>query len=83
MSINDCEADAENTVGRSSSMNFSTRSLYKLYTLAIQDICEDENKLNKHFSRRRIKLEETQQVLLVQLNLIKCCLFCEIENHSI
>lgn len=37
--MKDCDADAEKTVGRSSSINLSTRSLYNLYTLAMHEIC--------------------------------------------
>lgn len=36
--MNDCDAEAENTVGRSSSMSRSEYSLYKLYTLPIHFI---------------------------------------------
>lgn len=71
--MNDCDADAENTVGRSSSINFSVRSLYKLYTLAIQDICNEENKSKYWIPENLGKVRgNSQQVflLIVQLNLI-------------
>jgi hypothetical protein len=73
--MNDWDADAENTVGRSSSMNLSARSLYNLYTLAIQEICKkgwekwliNWNSLKKKFNK----------FFNVQLSLIKRYLFGE------
>lgn len=57
--MKDCDADAENTVGRSSSMSRSVYSLYKLYTLPMHLIWSEKEEERK---MQTIKFERKKKV---------------------